>query len=95
MTTKRAALAVAARFGFELDELNSGAIGGNYAVTFDHPTHSIGGDCRSIHVQDYGSGRITPAQAAWAEAIERMEAEGPLLTPCTDPDCEYHHEGDE
>lgn len=92
--TKAKALKVAARFGFVLDESCSGLMSGCYTVVFDHPTHSIGFDCRSITVSDYGSGAITPAQAAWSEAIERMEAEGPLLEPCTDPECDYHHESE-
>lgn len=92
MTTKAKALRVAARFGFVLDEANSGKIGDCFMLTFDHPTHSIAGDCRSIHVSDYGTGDRSPAQCAWAEAIERMESEGELLEPCTNPDCEYHAE---
>lgn len=91
MSTKSQALAVAARFGFELDEGVTGLMGGCFAITFDHPTHSIAGDCRSIHVEDYGSGDVSPAKAAWREAIERMNDEGPLLEPCTDHGCEYHH----
>jgi hypothetical protein len=84
MATKAQALAVAAKYGFVLDESVSGKIGLWFMVTFDHPTHNIGGDCRSIHVEDI-SGSV-----AWAEAIERMEDEAPLLERCTDPDCEYH-----
>jgi hypothetical protein len=85
MSTKQQALAVARRFGFELDESVSGKVGMWFMITFDHPTHSIGGDCRSIHVEDI-SGAV-----AWAEAIERMESEGPLLERCADPECEYHN----
>lgn len=90
MASKQQALRVAKRFGLELDESVTGLIGGSFALTFDHPTHSFGGDCRSIHVCDYGSGDITPAQSAWSEAIERMEDEGPHLEPCIDPECDYH-----
>lgn len=83
------ALAIAARFGFVLDEYCSGpAPLGGFSAIFDHPTHSIAADCRSITVFSH------PPKASvsvWAEAIERMQEEGPLLTPCTDPDCEYHH----
>lgn len=92
MCSKSKALNVAAKFGFVLDESVSGLVGGCYMVTFDHPTHSISGDCRSIHVCDYGSSRPgdTPARAAWTDAIQRMQDEGPFLEPCSDPDCEYH-----
>lgn len=100
MTTKRKALAVAAKFGFVLDESTSGQIGLDFTACFDHPTHSIGDDCRSITVSSYpGADAAGHPQTAswhtWSEAIERMEAEGPLLIPCTDPDCEYHHGEDE
>jgi hypothetical protein len=86
MSSKSKALAVAARFGFVLDESVSGPVGvvGGMA-TFDHPTHSIGGDCRSIHDEDISMALV------WANCVERMESEGPLLQPCEDPDCEYHH----
>ncbi len=91
--TRQNALAVARRFGFVLDESVSGPAGIYFMVTFDHPTHSIGGDCRSIHVEDYGSGSRSAAECCWSDAIERMEDEGKLLEPCTDADCDYHHEG--
>jgi hypothetical protein len=95
MSTKAKALKVAERFGFMLDELNSGKCGIWFSVVLDHPTHSIGYDCRSITVEDAGTGLKAAGACAWEEAIERMEAEGPLLTPCADPECEYHHEIDE
>lgn len=84
MATKTQALAVAKKFGFVLDDSVSGKFGLFYLITFDHK-QSIGGDCRSIHVEDI------EASAAWKEAIERMNDEAPLLTPCTDENCEYHH----
>lgn len=90
MPSKTQAMRVARKFGFVLDESVTGLIGSCYSITLDHPTHSINGDCRSIHVSDYGSGNTSPARAAWAEAIERMEDEGPLLVPCADPECDYH-----
>lgn len=100
MSTRRAALAVAARFGFVLDERNSGQTGLDFTTIFDHPTHSIGGDCRSITVSSYPGSNIagvhqTASQNTWREAIERMKAEGPLLEPCTDPGCDYHNEVEE
>ncbi len=94
MATKQQALRVAAKFGFILDEVNSGSIGTNYALTFDHPTHSIGADCRSIHISDYGNANQSAASCAWQEAVERMEAEGPLLEKCQLDDCEYHGDGE-
>jgi hypothetical protein len=100
VSTRAKALSVAASFGFVLDELNSGQIGLDFTAIFDHPTHSIGADCRSITVSSYpgpddaGVFR-TASYHTWSEIIERMEAEGPLLTPCTDPECDYHHEGDD
>lgn len=90
MCTKAKALAVARKFGLVLDERNSGLIGHCYTVILDHPTHSFSGDCRSITVSDYGSGDVTPAQAAWSEAIERMQSEAPFLEPCPVADCDYH-----
>lgn len=84
MATKAQALAVAKKFGFVLDESVSGLIGLSSMATFDHPTHSIGGDCRSIHDCD------TNMAKTWDNCIERMEAEGPLLELCEDADCEYH-----
>lgn len=90
MATKAQGLAVAKRFGFELDESVSGRVGDCYMITLDHPTHSIGGDCRSIHVEDYGNATHSAYWCAWADAIERMNDEGPLLQPCDDPDCDYH-----
>lgn len=84
MATKGQALMVAKRFGFVLDESVTGRIGIWFAVTFDHPTHSLSGDCQSIHIED------TDTSVAWAEAIERMEAEGPHLEPCPNSECEYH-----
>lgn len=85
MATKQQALRTAARFGFVLDESVSGKTGIWGAATFDHPTHSFAGDCRSIHSED------TDMATVWAECIERMEDEGQFLEPCTDPECEYHH----
>lgn len=84
MASKAQALVVAKKFGFVLDESVSGNFGYSSMATFDHPTHSIGGDCRSIHDEDTSMGMT------WANCIERMEAEGPFLEPCTDADCEYH-----
>ena len=86
MATKAQALRVASKFGFVLDETVSGKIGWFMLITFDHPTHSISGDCRSIHVED------TSASRAWEEAIERMNAEGPHLVKCNNSSCEYHGE---
>lgn len=92
--TKARAMALIKRYGFVIDASVSGKIGDCYMLTIDHPTHSIGGDCRSIHICDYGSGADSPALCAWREAVERLEAEGPLLEPCDDPDCDFHHEND-
>jgi hypothetical protein len=93
MSTKAKALAVAKRFGFVLDTVNSGPEPIGYTVVFDHPTHSFAGDCRSITCANFtGSNGRTAAQESWAEAIERMESEAPLLESCTDPDCDYHAE---
>jgi hypothetical protein len=87
MATKQQALRVAARHGFVLDETVSGPMGvAGGMATFDHPTHSFAGDCRSIHDVDISMDKV------WANCIERMEREADLLTPCTDPDCEYHEE---
>lgn len=92
MVTKAKAQAVAERFGFELDEQNSGAEPVGFTVIFDHPTHSIGGDCRSITCSWFtGDAGRTPAQSAWSEAIDRMESDGPILERCVDPDCDYHN----
>lgn len=90
--SRQRALALAASFGFVLDERNSGPepLGG-YTAILDHPTHSIAGDCRSITETSY------PPKAAdfvWSSIIERLQSEGPLLQPCQDPECDYHH-GDE
>lgn len=90
MGTKAKALRVAAKFGMVIDESVTGRVGDCFLITLDHPTHSFGGDCRSIHVEDYGSGDRSAATCAWAEAIDRMEADCPGLKPCTDPDCDYH-----
>lgn len=96
MATKRQALAVAARFGFELDERNSGKDPMGFTAIFDHPTHSICGSCRSITCSNYtGFPGQTAAECTWAEAIERMEEEGPLLEKCEDPECEYHNDTEE
>lgn len=92
--TKAKALAVAKRFGFVLDENVSGKTGEYFAVTFDHPTHSICGDCRSIHAASYGDAFTSAAADVWSEVIERMEAEGVWLKPCADPECDYHCEGE-
>ena len=90
MSTKQKARRVADKFGMVIDEGVTGQIGPCYMITIDHPTHSFSGDCRSIHVEDYGSGDRTASTCAWSDAIDRMQAEGPLLEPCTDPDCDYH-----
>jgi hypothetical protein len=95
MTTKAKALAVAERYGFVLDEQNSGKIGDSYTAIFDHPTHSIAGDCRSITECSYGGGRKTASQYVWQEIGERLEAEGRWLQPCTDPECDYHNSSEE
>ena len=87
MATKAQALKVANKFGFQLDESVSGMIGHSSMATFDHPTHSIAGDCRSIHDCD------TSMSITWANCIERMKNEGPLLTFCNNSKCEYHNEG--
>lgn len=92
--TKAKALAVAKRFGFVLDDGVSGKIGECFAVTFDHPTHSIAGDCRSIHVSSYGDAFTSAAADVWSEVIERMEADGVWLESCADSECEYHCEGE-
>lgn len=84
--TKAQALRVAQKFGMVLDDVNSGMIGRNGTVIFDHPTKSFDGDCRSITVSGY-----TTMGVLWAEAIERMEAECPNLVPCDDPGCDYHN----
>ena len=89
MATKAQALAVARRYGFELDPNVSGHFGFWWLATFDHPTCSLSGDCRSIHEE------APDAATLWKLCIERMEGEGPLLEPCADPLCEYHHEGEE
>jgi hypothetical protein len=81
---------VAERFGLVVDDGVTGNFGGCFLITLDHPTHSFGGDCRSIHVEDCGTGSRSPADCAWADAIERMNDEGPLLEPCLDPECDYH-----
>lgn len=85
MATKQQALAVAKRFGFVLDESVSGMVGYSSMATFDHPTHSIAGDCRSICDCDI-SMSIT-----WQNCIDRMNEEGLLLQPCNDEECDYHH----
>jgi hypothetical protein len=84
------ALKVAKKYGFVLDESVSGKVGDCFMITFDHPTHSIGHDCRSIHISDHGNANRSAALCAWSEAIGRMETEGQLLEECNDPDCEYH-----
>lgn len=89
--SRATALRLAARYGFVLDESVSGRVGDSYSVTLDHPTHSIGGDCRSIHVSDYGNALRSASACAWEEVAERVCSEGPLLEPCTDPECEYHN----
>lgn len=96
MTTRRAALAEAQKWGFVLDDRHSGSDpGGGFNVLFDHPTHSIGFDCRSIVEYSYqGSGR-TASQNAWDAAIERMRDEGPLLERCANPECDYHNPEEE
>lgn len=94
MSTKAKALRVAKRYGFVLDESVSGLVGDCFTVCLDHPTHSIAGDCRSITESNFGGGGQTAAQCAWADTIERMEEEGPLLERCEDPECEYHSKGE-
>jgi hypothetical protein len=91
VVTKRQVLAAANKFGFVLDESVSGQIGYSASATFDHPTHSIGGDCRSICVD---GGWHSIMSDVWPEALDRILAEGPLLTPCETPDCDYHNEED-
>lgn len=90
MGTKQKAMSIAKQFGFILDEDNSGPDPmGGYTAIFDHPTHSIAGDCRSITETSY------PPQAAafvWCSIVERLESEGPLLEPCGDPACDYHND---
>lgn len=85
MATKTQALRIASKFGFELDESVSGPVGYSFMATFDHPTHTIAGDCRSIHDED------TSMSFVWDNCIERIKAEGPLLKPCLDIECEYHN----
>ena len=84
--TKANAMKVAARFGMVLDESVTGKIGECGCVTFDHPTHSFGGDCRSITVSGY-----QPMSELWQEAAVRMEDECGDLVPCDDLTCDYHH----
>lgn len=90
--SKQKALHLAASFGFVLDETNSGPQPLQaYTAIFDHPTHSIAGDCRSITETSY------PPHAAafvWTSICERLASEGPLLRPCIDPACDYHNEED-
>lgn len=86
---KKRTLALATYFGFVLDERNSGPDPMGYTAILDHPTHSIGGDCRSITETSY------PPKAAdfvWRSMEERLLSEGPLLQPCSDPECDYHSE---
>ncbi|MFA5488833.1 MAG: hypothetical protein WC284_06390 [Candidimonas sp.] len=85
MATKQAAMRVAAKFGMVMDEMHSNKIGSCSTVIFDHPSHSLSGECRGITVSGYQS-----MASAYAEAIERMEAECVDMEECTDPDCEYH-----
>lgn len=85
--TKAQALKVGAKFGLVLDDTVSGVIDGVGTVTFDHPTHALGCDCTSITVSGY-----RPMAELWAEAIERIKEECRDLRPCTNPDCDYHHE---
>jgi hypothetical protein len=95
MTTRAKAFAAAAKFGFVFDEENSGKIGDTFTAIFDHPTHSIAGDCRSITECSYGGGSKTASQYVWEEIVERLESEGPWLQPCTDSGCDYHNSCDE
>lgn len=90
VATKAQAMRAAETLGLELDEAVSGVIDGVGTVTFDHPTHSFGGDCYSITVSG-----DRPMGELWAEAIERMLAECGYMRPCTDPACDYHHEHDD
>lgn len=90
MTSKANVLRAAARFGLVLDEGVSGRCEDTYTVTLDHPTDSFAGDCRSITVSMTG----VPAAQVWAEVLDRILTEGPLLRPCTCPDCDYHDEED-
>lgn len=85
--TKAQAMRVASKFGMILDESVTGVIDQSGNVTFDHPTHSFGDDCRSITVSGH-----QPMSELWAEAIARMQEECPALRRCTDPDCDYHTE---
>jgi hypothetical protein len=88
MASRAQAMAAARRFGMILDESVTGKIGECGCVTFDHPTHSFGGDCRSITVSGYQS-----MSDLWGEAIDRINEEGPGLVPCDNPACEYHGDG--
>lgn len=91
MTTKAKALAVAKKLGFVLDEDNSGPMPEiGYNATFDHPTHSLGGDCRSINSHSYGTVGSTASSQVWRDCIEEMQVNAEWLEPCTDPDCDYH-----
>ena len=84
MANKRTVMSFAAKFGFVLDEVNTGMSGNGYAIIFDHPTHSVCNDCRSISVYE------DSAANAWKEAYNRLTAESQHLAKCTDADCNYH-----
>lgn len=90
MSPKDKALKAAAKFGLVLDEGVTGKIGECGTVTFDHPTHSFAGDCRSITVSGYAAMPVL-----WQEAFERINEEGPLLQPCECCECDYHNEHSE
>lgn len=77
---------LAESMGFVLDENVSCRIGNSASITIDHPTHSFAGDCRSITVSGY-----TTMAVLWKEIEERLDCEAKFLTPCTDPNCEYHN----
>lgn len=77
---------LAESLGFVLDESVSVKIGTCATITLDHPTHSFGGDCRSITVSGH-----TSISVLWKEIKERLDEEAKFLTPCTDPNCEYHN----
>ena len=77
---------LAESMGFVLDETVSFRIGNSASITIDHPTHSFDGDCRSITVSGY-----TTMAVLWKEIEERLKTEAKFLTPCTNPNCEYHN----
>ena len=86
MATKAQALAVAKKYGFVFDESVTGKFGMWHMATVDHPTHSIGSDCRSIHEE------AIYAADLWHYLIIRVNDEGSMLELCTNENCEYHNE---